>query len=210
MYEFCHIPKTGGTALVHFFIDNYRGMFFYEYIEQVHTKKCSAYNNPITIIRDPYERFKSAFFYWKYGSDVWNISSLLENVCVNTFIDHYLEHEMNETRRHRVPFISKYIFMPQSYWLPKTEYKNTIVIKYQKDLSPLTEELVEKLKLPAIKRPIKRLNNTSKIDDEYNLNDRSKKFIDDLYKEDFILYNLLDGNRNLFKLVIGNNNGIKT
>ena len=203
MYEFCHIPKTGGTALVHFFIDNYKDMFFYEKIEEVHTKKCGEYNNPITIIRDPHERFKSSFYYWKYGSDVWEIKTPLENVCVNTFIDFYLEHEINETRRYRVPFISKYIFMPQSYWLTKEDYKNTVVIKYQKDLSPLTEELVEKLELPMIKRPIRRLNNTSKIDDEYNLSDRSKKFVEDLYREDLVLYNLLDSNRDLFKLVIG-------
>ena len=64
IYQFVHVPKTGGTAVEVLFEKNYIDRI----VGTTHKWVCKIDNNPIVIIREPIERFISAYHYWKNGS----------------------------------------------------------------------------------------------------------------------------------------------
>ena len=64
-YTFVHPTKSGGTAAEEYFAAHYprriRG--------RGHHGVCADAENPIIILREPMDRLKSIFLYWKAGAD---------------------------------------------------------------------------------------------------------------------------------------------
>ena len=83
-FLFLHLPKTGGTSINKFFndkFDNNERDFGHPYLsEYIYDKKTDRYTNlknyfKFTIIRNPYDRLISAFFYMKeYSNFPFDIS----------------------------------------------------------------------------------------------------------------------------------------
>jgi hypothetical protein len=77
-FLFLHLPKTGGTSINKFFndtFDNNERHFGHPYLsEYIYDKKTDKHSNlndyfKFTIVRNPYDRLVSAFFYIKEDSE---------------------------------------------------------------------------------------------------------------------------------------------
>ena len=66
-FTFVHPTKCGGTSVENF-LNKYYSKYFYT---NVHFNKCENNNNSILIVRDPVDRFKSMYKYWKSGSEIF-------------------------------------------------------------------------------------------------------------------------------------------
>ena len=64
MYTFVHPTKSGGTSLLNTILAHYS-----EYFKEMGHKYTCNEENPVIVIREPFDRFLSMFNYWKYGSE---------------------------------------------------------------------------------------------------------------------------------------------
>jgi chondroitin 4-sulfotransferase 11 len=105
---FIHIPKTAGSSIYHFFNStdyNHKTL-------QEHQGWTSDYFK-FTFIRNPLDRFVSAYSYFKkYGRD--KLNDVKMGKVINEFdsFKHFVQNF--ESIQHR--FISRH-FLPQTYWL---------------------------------------------------------------------------------------------
>jgi hypothetical protein len=205
-YTFIHPTKTGGTACYYYF-----NKYYSEYIItniNSHHIKCNNDNNPIIIVRDPYSRFLSMFYYWKYGSMRYkrNSSFLKKNKPI-TILDFIQMIKNNDTKNLYVDHTWNQHFSNISDWIPDdTKYENIIVIKYDKNLNVKIQKLLNLLNIPNKNVPLIQ-DNVSIIDkndqDHYEKNKQYvHEFIDEYFKRDLELIDKINHQPNLFKLVI--------
>jgi hypothetical protein len=92
--------------------------------------------------------------------------------------------------------------MPSTNWIDEASYKNTIVIIYQKNLQEKVYKVMDYIKLndDFRKNRINRVN-VSRKDIEVNLDEKDIKWISEHFKEDFILWDKVHNNPELFKAV---------
>ena len=92
-----------------------------------HSIKCTNSNNPIVVIREPFERFKTMYFYWKYGNlrtrDKQNSEKSLNN---------FIKMLKTEDTTHYNRIFWYVHTKPQFFWLEKCTLKNITVIRYTK------------------------------------------------------------------------------
>jgi len=180
---FIHIPKTGGTSIVNSM----------PYINSVVHRKLGARDNyqdndyVFTIIRDPYDRFQSAFWhhqtldstdhYWRHLD---HSRSKIRKYFAdpNDFIKALTDVNNPKHTNAMEDFNQFDHFVPQTFYVSDTsgnlDPRISKIYIYSKDLS-------EKLGVP-----IKTINKTPKHPD-VKLNEASKKFIKNYYAKDFEL-----------------------
>ena len=184
---FIHIPKTGGTAIVNSM----------KYINSVVHRKLAEHDNyrdgdyVFTVIRDPYDRFQSAFWhhqtldssehYWRH-LDAEKSKIRRYFISPNDFIE-ALTDLKNPKHNVAMEDFNKFDhFVPQVFYV--TDKNNNLdpriskIYIYSKDLS-------KKLGVE-----IKTLNRTPKHP-KIELTAKSKKFIKDYYSKDFELMELV-------------------
>jgi hypothetical protein len=92
-------------------------------------------------------------------------------------------------------------YKPQVYWINNTNYKKIIIIKYCKKLDEKINKLLTLLNIRN--KNIKLINSNITITkEEIILDDEDIQFIQDYYKEDYILIDKINNNPELFKHVI--------
>jgi hypothetical protein len=201
IYTFIHPTKSGGTA-----IENYFEKYYSNYIIGIgHSNKCTNDNNPIIVVRDVKSRFLSMYKYWKNGSIDTNFKCNNEwkeksnNISILEFINIL---KNNKTQLYN-DFIWHQHFDNTTTWIENTEYKNIIIIKYDKNLNDKIQKLINLLDIPNknIQLPIE--NVSIPIDNEDELNhEEVNNFIAEYFKDDIQLLNTIENNPELFKLVI--------
>ena len=90
-------------------------------------------------------------------------------------------------------------FAKQSHWIKPSDYKNNCY-QIPKNLDDSIKKLIKYLNIPdkGIDLPI--VNKSKK--DQFNLTKEDKEWIYNEYKEDFILWNLINNDPNQFMKVI--------
>ena len=83
-----------------------------------------------------------------------------------------------------------------------TDYKNIIIIKYQKDLNQSIQTLIRNLKIPNKNVVMEKANVTKNKEEVIKLDEKSKKFIREHFIEDYRLIETINTNPQLFKMVI--------
>jgi hypothetical protein len=186
-------------------VEQYFEKNYSEYIEgKGHAGVCGKNNNPIVIIREPFDRFISMYNYWKNGAKSGlfvrnnDFKEKYSSYTIKDFIRMINEKNTNDLY---TVFTQKEHFSGQYLWINKDIYKYCIVILYQKNLNSKIEELLNYLKIPNKKITLLDMN-VSKKDDNIILDEEDKKNIKNIYKEDFELWNNLINNKELFKKVI--------
>ncbi len=202
-YTFIHPTKSGGTAVENYFSKHYK-----DYITGTgHETKCTNTNNPIIIIRDVKSRFYSMYKYWKNGSIDSNFKrssdfkEIHKSISILDFID--LLKYNKEKLYHG--FTWNQYFENTNKWIGDTDYKNIIIIKYCNDLNDKIQKLINYLNIPNKNIPLTKYNVSVDMSDQDKLlmdDVNINEFIEDYFKDDIKLINIIENNPEQFKLVI--------
>jgi len=198
-YALCHITKTS-SGIEAFVNKHYRQ---YMKIDFVHSIRCQNEEFPIAIVREPVDRFISIFNYWRYGSEIHGVAADWKPFTndISAFICALANKSLSRAEvLHRL-FIGDEHFRPQSWWLPVTAYHKTVVIKYRPNLNKSAKALFSYLGLPAIDEDVQKIN-YSYGKQPINLTYRERRWIEQEYMDDFLLYDCLCSKPHLFKKVI--------
>ena len=200
-YTFIHPTKNGGTACEIYFDKHYA-----QYITGMgHTNLCGNSNNPIIIIRNIEDRFISMYKYWKYGAIDTHFTRTKDfiekynNYTIKDFIQ--LIKDKNTKDLHTIFTWSQH-FDYQTKWINNTDYKNIIIIKYEKDLHEKIDKLISFLNIPNKNIPLQKINISNDYNEIIVLDNEDRLFIEEYFKEDYELLNNINNNPLLFKIVI--------
>ena len=201
-YTFIHPTKSGGTALEKYFKNNYSDYI----IGCGHDNICKDDNNPIIVVRDVKTRFYSMYKYWKNGAIDGNYKRDKEwleknkNVSVFDFINLL---KTNKTKLYS-GFTWSDHFSNTTRWIhPNINYKNLIIIKYEKDLDKKIHKILNILCIKDKNIPVPHINVSNIENCEYDLDDKDvNEFINEYFSSDIKLIDKIDNNPELFKIVI--------
>jgi hypothetical protein len=191
-YVFVHIPKTAGSSVKEFMKE-----YEIEYLGHEHN---ANREDAIIVFREPEDRFYSSFKYWKQ-------ECIEKNVCdisTNSTIKHFIEYIKTDNEKILVPpNYHKWHYLPQSNYLNEDNYKNVIIIKYDKDSDKMNDKLnklIEYLQIPNKNIKLSNINLSPPF--EYKLDNSDLEFLHSYYQKDFILYSKIQFTPELFKLVL--------
>lgn len=200
LYTFVHPTKCGGTAVEDFLHENYQQYF---QLIKGHGQTCLNHNNPIIIVRDPIDRFKSIYKYWKYGSDKFTrkkeFNEKFGQINIKDFIQLL---KNNDTKTLYRGYTWDLHFKPITNWIKNTKLENIIILKYKNDIDSSVQKLVQTLNLNIVPKNVSHVNITKKIDEKIILDEQDMTFIREYYCSDFELWNKINNNPELFRHVI--------
>ena len=199
IYTFIHPTKTGGCTF-----EKYIGKHYNKYIKgsgRDHKKKCADVDNPIIIIREPYDRFISSYKYWKNGSTGGTRPIDWKQFNNHVTIDDYIEMVKNKDTRLIFQYTWDAHYAPQTYWIKPEDYKKTTVMIFSKDaMENKVFDLLKKIHIKNKYIPYEKINVS--YGDNIVLTSQQMKKIYKLYEDDFILWDKLHNNKSLFRNVI--------
>jgi hypothetical protein len=191
MYQFIHVPKTGGIALQSFLIKHYR----YDLILNCsveHETCCTTYLNSIITIREPLDRFISMYRFWKNGSEKMKQSN---QGTIKEYIN-YIKTNDNLLINH---FTKEVHYYQQYRWIPENSWSCAIVLKYKKNMKDSCKELLNFLGI--VQKFELEFKNVSNGPSEV-LDDNDLLWIKEYYSRDFELWEIINNKPELFKKVI--------
>jgi hypothetical protein len=193
VFQFIHPTKVGGSAVFDYLQNFYPNSFQYF----CHSKTCENSQYPIIILRDPFDRFLSMYFYWKNGSEK-NFEIKRKNFSLDQFIQ-FLRHNPQLLHNH---YFWKDHYTSLSHWIPPSSYSKTVVILYDKNnMQQKIQNLLTYLELPLIHKSLEK-KNVSKKDQHITLNESQKNFVQSYFKSDFELFRKIIHQPQLFKKII--------
>ena len=200
-YTFIHPTKTGGTSCEVYFSNHYN-----QYIVGTgHKNVCSNNNNPIIVIRDVMDRFISMFNYWKNGAiDTAykrepEFINKYKNYNIRDFIQ-LLKHNKRTALDHKFTWDAH--FKPQAFWIKDTDYRKIIIIKYDRNLGPKINSLINLLDIPNKNIELPVINKSKSVDSKFLLTLEDVEFVRKYFKKDYELWNKIENYPELFKLVL--------
>lgn len=196
VYTFIHPTKSGGTAVENYFREHYR-----DHIQGMgHDNTCTNTNNPIIVVRDVKDRLLSMYKYWKGGSEIFKRDTEWQNTYKNTTILDFITMLNQKDKQLLKTFTWSDHFKNTSDWIRDTDYKNIIIIKYEKDMNNKIQTLINKLNIPNKNIPLSVVNK-SVLYEEID-HPEVYKFIKEYFKKDLELIDTIETNPELFKMVI--------
>jgi hypothetical protein len=202
MHTFVHPTKTGGTALEQYFQANHRDRVS----GAGHLHTCASSDNPIVIVREPMDRFKSMFSYWRNGAADGQYTRDPDWIGVNSIGDFI--RLLRSSDYSFVPlllkgFTTQLHFAPQTHWLAPSDHARTIVLTYDKDgLEERLRGLLAYLGLPASGLPLPRVNVSKRVAGVSTaLSEEDEAWMRGRFQGDFALWHLATKHPNRFKKV---------
>ena len=203
-YKFVHVTKTGGSYFFHVCQQFDLPVLFKNTHEYICTNRMDYRN--ITIIRDPVERFVSAYNQYLHGTCSWpkdqqdsilTMDNILDMIHGNTLHPDLLPSK----------FIYPHHFKRQTSWVKPSHGRNTVLVYYNNKLSREIQELCDFLEFDVGTLDDVRVNYPTKREfTADSLPQKTKNKINFVYKHDCDLFYNRDRNRKAFYKVIGDNN----
>lgn len=188
--NFVHIPKTGGVALV-----DHIKKHCDDILTHGHFTTCSnTMGQCFGVLREPEDRFQSAFAYWKNGSERENRNDNFgkEFSDVNEFLDAIRNPNFGEKHVHAIDAISKRNtftgpehFRPQSSWFDRED--NINIICYDKNSAKFGANAAAAFKDTCDFSNMKR-KNVSKCDHRTELTPDNLQYLHTVYAKDYEMY----------------------
>lgn len=202
-YTFIHPTKTGGTSVELFFKEHYSDYI----VGEGHGNICTNENNPIIIVRDVKSRFFSMYKYWKNGAKDTKFKRSRKwieehkNVTILDFI-HMLKSKKRKEQLYS-GFTWDQHFDNITKWIkPNTNFKNIIIIRYEKNLNQKIQTLINRLGIKN-KNVILPVSNVSLDTNCVEIDNKEvKEFISEYFKDDIEFIRRINSNPHAFKLVI--------
>ena len=192
-FTFVHPTKCGGCAIEDFLNENYSDYFS----TGGHYNKCEFNNDSIIIVRNPVDRFKSMYKYWKYGSErhCTNEEHIekFKDVNIKTFISMIKNNSDNLITE----FTQDIHYKPITSWI-NTNYNNIIILKYNKNLNNTIQNMINKMKIPIVNKIVKHTN-ISKSTEEIVLDNEDLLFIKKYFISDYHLIHLINKYPKIFR-----------
>jgi len=196
-FTFVHPTKCGGTSIAKILKNNYSNFFT---VVNEHKTLCYDKNNPIILVRDPVDRFKSMYKYWKYGSEKYIKNSKFINYTKNITIKDYINLIKIKSPILNTLYTWDKHYSPITDWIKVSNYKNLIIIKYCKDLNIPFQKMINTLNIPNLNIQIPHIN-ISKTNENIILDDEDLQFIKEYFKKDYELIELINTKPKLFRSV---------
>lgn len=193
MYSFIHVPKSSGSC-----VNECLALDRNFVTDNTHRMKCTNTNNPIVVVRDPYDRFLSLYQYWKYGSERYvNPVYIHRSTCSILDFIHFIQ--TNQTNMLYGYNTWAVHYKCTADWLAGVHYKNIIILRYQPDMDPVIDALYEFIQLPK-PAAIRKVNISVKepIADEEVV----RAFVRQHYKADYDLIANISAFPEQFKCVL--------
>jgi hypothetical protein len=195
-FTFIHPTKCGGTSIYDVLLKHYSKYFI---LDNMHKTVCLDNNNPIILVRDPLDRFKSMYKYWKYGSERYNKRSPeYKNYIKDMNIKDYINLIKTKSPIINNSYTWDKHYAPITDWIKVSKYKKLIVIKYCKDLNKPFQKMINAFNIPNLNIRIPH-SNVSKNKEEIILDDDDLQFIQEHFKKDYELIKLINTNPKLFR-----------
>lgn len=182
---FIHIPKSAGISLSNAIYgkDSYGHISINDYCEYIGSKSIEKMFK-FTIVRNPYDRLRSAFFYLKKGGrgnklDIEYQKIVNSYQSFEDFVEKYFaEHNLMEVEH----------FIPQVYWI--TNKENNVAVDYIGKFENLNNEFkIISNKIPGkVKRNTLPKKNITSTKRNYEINNNTAEIIYNLYKDDFEIF----------------------
>jgi hypothetical protein len=193
-FTFVHPTKCGGTSVENFLNKHYSKYFYINY----HYNKCKNNNNPVIIVRDPIDRFKSMYKYWKNGSEIFIHKNKHINKFKNINIKTFIELIKNKSDILYNNFLKNIHYAPITDWIKVSNYNKLIIVKYCKDLNIPFQKMINSFNIPNLNIPIPH-SNVSKNKENIVLDEEDLQFIQEYFKKDYELIELINTNPRLFR-----------
>lgn len=200
--------KSGGTVTYEYLKKYYKACFIFSnnqgYIN-IHKEICTNDNNPILIVRDVKDRFLSMYKYWKYGSEKWKRDNKWKHIHKNTTILNFIRMLEENSKSLITDFTWEQHFHNTTNWIkPGTNYKNIIIVKYEKNLEKKIKLLLNNLNIPNKNIYLPVVNKTISNQPEKELLECEEvnKFIREYFKKDIEFQNTIQNHPELFNMVI--------
>ncbi len=180
---FIHVPKTSGSSVVEF-LKNYD----FKILGHEHYLKDDI---AVLVIREPIDRFQSSYNYWKYHC-------IQDNKCGESItVSHFIENIKTNNSILITSHTWDVHYLPQSRYIDKQQYKNAIVIRYDKgNMESKLNLLLEYLNIEN--KNIKLNYNNKSTNYTINIQKDDLLWLMDYYKDDFDLWNKLNTSPDLF------------
>ena len=190
-FKLIHPTKTGGTYIC----DTLHAHTLIAKPAGHHVPVCGQHPKPIISVREPFDRFKSMYKYWRFGGNKYGVSGRKDG-SVDDFI------KAITTCRHKLKTLHTWEvhFKPQAHWITPDDYSKTIVVRYKDDMSEQLQKLLEYLKISCDTLSSSRINTS--LGDDFELTKEQKIFVENFYQKDFELWNDVSNRPSLFKCVI--------
>lgn len=177
---FVHIPKTAGLSICQSIFSNYgAGHYSLSDYQNIFSKRIFNSYFKFTIVRNPYERFESAYDYLKNGGfddrdRLWAEKNIMVYNDINEFVQFWLNSKSMFEMVH---------FKPQANFLKnKSGQINMDFIGRMENLQDDYNFIKKKVGFTA---DLKKINTTKRKNDRIQLNQISKEKVYQMYKEDF-------------------------
>lgn len=181
-FLFIHVPKTGGNAIknTHLFHDS---IFFDHASVRDVIKWGKKYKTSYTIVRNPYDRLVSAFFYLQQGGEKNNKRDLERMKKQQKYKNNF-----KEFVKHLHDFIEENHYKPQYTFL--TDNNNELKVDHILKQESLNNDYMKLQQLYGYSPVSLKKVNTSKHED-YNqyYDDETRRIVQEVYRKDFELLN---------------------
>lgn len=191
--EYIHIPKTAGTS-VEDFGNKYNilwGRFNINYtlyknapVELWHNPYFIYKNNNFTIVRNPYDRIISEYYYIHKKTNIFN-NKIYQIQLFKNYLNRIIEEYKDNI------YIYDGHILPQSYYVydEKGNKRIEYVIKMEDDMTKQLDTLFKKYNLNMNINEFPESNKTNKIFNKYDLEQETLDKIYNFYIDDFKNFN---------------------